>query len=334
MAVTSIGNLQPHNVHTDVFLSNLAIGFNYPDLIGDRISQRQLVSKQSDKYLIYYNDDENRLVTDSRGPGGDFNEVEWALSNDSFYADCHGLRNSIPWETLANADPGFREYLAGQAIAQRLKHHCMLNREVAIKGILTTTANYASGYTENMDSIAGRNFDDVGANGMSILRAFVRLIKLQTGGGGIKMVVTGDCYELMLADASFMPTFTQDLLAQESRIIKTLGIEEIIVVDSQYNSADKALTPVRTAIWPANSIWLITVAPPGGDLMPTTLRTFVWQNSDLGTSSGEAVRVIVDQEHMVNRLQYVTYYGLKATGVDRSDNIVSGVFLQNVYDAI
>ena len=331
MSVSSISTLQPTNVHTDVLLSELALEFSYPGLVGEFFAPAQLVQKQSDRYNIYYADDVNRIVNDARGPGGEINRVEWGLSEDSYYADCHALANGVPWETLANADGAYQRYLSASFAAESLKHMVMLNHEAKVKSILTTTGNYASGFYEDLDVTLNHNFDDSGCNGLQVMQTYIRKIRLTCPGSRIVAGVTGDAWIYMQNDANFKPTLTDNLLAQQAQMRTALGLDELRVIDVEMNTADKGQTPSRSAYWTANSMWIVA---QGSGRTPSALRTFVWSNPELGTTSGEAVRVLDNDENMIRTVQYLKYYDVKAVGVDRSNDLVTGVWLKNLYNAI
>lgn len=335
MAVSSIGNLQPSTVHVDQILSNLAMEWTYPELIGELLAPITPVQKKTDQYPIFYGDDMERLVQDARGPGGDFNQVEWSFSKDSYNTEGHGLENTTPWETLANADSWAQDYLNGAAIGSMLKHMVMLNHELKVSTILNTSGNYASGYYEDMDTVAGRNFDDGGTtNGLKILQQFIRLIRRKSLGAPVWGVITGDCWIEMQSDTNFKAVFTDRLLADPDLIRTQLKLDRLIVVDAQYNAADKGQAASRTDFWTSNSIWLLTVAPAGsGSRVPGTVKTFQWSSPDLA-GRGEGVRVGMNERQMYRWIQYLKYYDVKATGVNSSDLIESGCWLKNVYASL
>lgn len=330
MAVTSISTLQPTNTHTDLLLSELALEFSYPNLVGEFFAPAVTVSKQSDRYNIYYADDINRLVNDARGPGGEINQVEWGLSEDSYYTDCHALANSVPWETLANADSAYQRYLSTSFAAQSLKHMVMLNHEAKVKTIMTTTGNYASGFTADLDS-GTANFDDSGVNGLKTIQQYVRKIRLVAPGSRIVAGISGDAWIEIQNDANFKPTLTDNLLAQSQQMRTALGIDEIRIIDVETNTADKGQTPTRTAYWPSNCMWIVA---QGTGVQPTAMRTFVWSNPDLGTSSGEAVRVLDDERDMIRTVQYLKYYDVKPVGVNRDNDFQTAVYLRNLYSTL
>ncbi len=93
-------------VHIDAALTNVSVAYRNPDYIADVIAPQVAVRKQSDKYYIYDAERERfRQSNDRRAPGAEADEVDFALSTDSYYCDDHALESVIPDEERENADP-------------------------------------------------------------------------------------------------------------------------------------------------------------------------------------------------------------------------------------
>ena len=93
-------------VHIDAALTNVSVAYRNPDYIADLIAPQVAVRKQSDKYYIYDAERERfRQSNDRRAPGAEADEVDFALSTDSYYCEDHALESVIPDEERENADP-------------------------------------------------------------------------------------------------------------------------------------------------------------------------------------------------------------------------------------
>ncbi len=93
-------------VHIDAALTNVSVAYRNPDYIADVIAPQVAVRKQSDKYYIYDAERERfRQSNDRRAPGAEADEVDFALSTDSYYCEDHALESVIPDEERENADP-------------------------------------------------------------------------------------------------------------------------------------------------------------------------------------------------------------------------------------
>lgn len=334
MAITNIGNIQVGNVHTDDFLSNAAIEWTYPDLAYTQLVSYVPVSKQSDKYMVHFADEWNRDIDTERGPGGSFNQVEFTASEDTFFCNGHGLEHAMPWEVLANADSEYQDQVNGTNIARRLRRFIDVTKERRVASLLTTSGNYLAAHYEDMDTVANRNFDDASGDGaLKLLMEKIELIYPKTGGSKIKMAVTSDCWRYLLDDANLQPSFSQSLTMQKAQLSETLGIDDIVILRSQYNTAGHGGTASRSDIWGSNKIILATVGG-AGDMLPSTVREFRWIDA-LKTGGGEAfVDVIMDSRYKNRYIQYGEYFDIKLVGVNTAGTIESAVLLDNVYNAI
>ena len=334
MTLVNLGNIQVGSVHTDELLSQAAIEFTYPKLAYPKFVSYLPVGKQSDKYLIHNADEWNRDIETERGPGGEFNQVEFTMSEDTFYCNGHGLENGIPWEVIANADNWAADQITGATIAKRLKGLIDVKKERRTATFLTTSGNYASGFYENLDTVANRNFDDTsGPGALKLLMEFIDPIYTRTGGSKIVMGISSDAWRYLLDDANLQPSLTQNIVAQKAQVAETLEIDDIVVLRSQYNTADHGQAASRSNIWGSNKIILATVGGQG-DMLPSTLREYRWTDA-LGRGDGDAfVDVIWDARFKNRYIQYGEYFDMKLTGVNSSDKIVTGVLLDNVYNAI
>lgn len=329
MAVTSIGNLQPGNVHTDQIVTSLAMKYEYPELVGEIFAPITPVSKKSDIYPIFYGDDENIVYDDAMGPGGQLKQVDFGAHTDSYNCEGHGLENTEPWETIANADPAWMSYLELGALAGRLRHLVRLVHETKVATLFNTSGNYASGHYY---SLTTDQFDDSGINGLERLETEIRVIRLLAGGSPIHMGMTGDVAIKMRNDSNFIPSLTGSLVTSWMQLQETLGLGGIHIVDAQKNTADKGQTPSRSAIWTANSIWLFVRGANGTRNTPSAAKTFQWTDPALGVAGGEGFRSGRDERYRNNWAQWVKYYDVKATGVDTAGAFQTATWLTNVYN--
>ncbi|MFW5864373.1 MAG: hypothetical protein ACOCVT_02870 [bacterium] len=96
-------------VHINVALTNVSVGYKNPAFISDLVAPPVTVRKQQDKYYIYDSEREVfRSTSDRRAPGAVASEVDFALSSDSYYCEDHALSSVIPDEERENADPAIQ----------------------------------------------------------------------------------------------------------------------------------------------------------------------------------------------------------------------------------
>jgi len=125
-------------VHIDKALTNISIGYKNEQFIADKIFKPITVSKQSDKYYVF-GMERFRQHDDHRAPGTEANEINWTLSDDTYYCEGHALRHAIPDEEVQNADDVFDlETEATELVTEGI----LLNKEVDAANKVLDPNNY------------------------------------------------------------------------------------------------------------------------------------------------------------------------------------------------
>src|SRR6478735_6078482 len=161
------------NVHVDKVLSQISVGWPNEGLVGERLFPSVKVAKQSDKYYVFGREAWWPETTDVRAPGTVANEIPGlAVSTDSYYAVEHALQTPVAWEEYENTDsPMSPDRDATDLVTSKI----MLGRELAIKTLVTTTANFASGYSTTLSGTAQWN-DYVNSNPIGDIKTGKRVV--------------------------------------------------------------------------------------------------------------------------------------------------------------
>jgi hypothetical protein len=126
-------------VHINVALTNVSLGFRNPAFISDLVAPPVAVRKQQDRYFIYDSAREAfRSTNDRRAPGAVANEVDFALSSDSYYCEDHALVSVIPDEERENADPVIQPDIDR---TEFLTDKIDLNKEIELANIVATDSD-------------------------------------------------------------------------------------------------------------------------------------------------------------------------------------------------
>lgn len=113
-------------VHIDQALTNISIAYRNGTFVADRCYMPVPVGKQSDKYYKY-GKDRFRSRDDRRAPGAESRPSRITISDDNYFAEGHSLKDYVPRERGANADPAL-DLLVDTTEA--LTEQIQLNREV------------------------------------------------------------------------------------------------------------------------------------------------------------------------------------------------------------
>jgi hypothetical protein len=136
------------NVHIDVALSQVSVAWPNEGLVGNQLFPAVNVKKQSDKYYIFGREAWLPENNDFRAPGTEANEIPGrTVSMDTYYAQEHALQIAVTDEERENADSPFSPDRDGTEL---VTSKIMLGREVAMKNLATTAANYSTGHSTTL----------------------------------------------------------------------------------------------------------------------------------------------------------------------------------------
>lgn len=127
-------------LHIDKALTNISIGYSNEGYIADKIFKSVEVKKQSDRYYIF-GMEKFRQHNDERAPGTEANEINWTLSDDTYFCEGHALRHAIADEEKQNADDGFDLESEGTEL---VSEGILLNKEIDGANKLLDGSNYHS----------------------------------------------------------------------------------------------------------------------------------------------------------------------------------------------
>lgn len=161
------------NVHLDVFLTNISLGFPNNGLVGENLFPQVPVRKQSNKYYTFGREAWLPSSSDYRAPGSVANEIEGlAVSSDTYYAQEHSLQIPITDEERENADPPLQPDVDGTNL---VTSRVMLGREVAMKNLVQTAANYDSGMSTTLSGTSQWS-DYVNSNPIADVKTGIRAV--------------------------------------------------------------------------------------------------------------------------------------------------------------
>jgi hypothetical protein len=159
--------------HIDQILTQISLGFPNNQFVGEALFPTVAVKKQSDKYYVFGREAWIPETSDYRAPGTEANEIPgFTVSQDTYYAQEHALQMAIPDEERENTDNAFSP---DSDATMLLTSKILLGRELAMKNMVTTTANYATGLSTTLVGTAQWN-DYANSNPISDIRTAVRAI--------------------------------------------------------------------------------------------------------------------------------------------------------------
>jgi hypothetical protein len=249
------------NVHIDQILTQISVAWPNNALVGENLFPTVPVRKQSDKYYVFGR--EGWLVeNDVRAPGTEANEIPGlALSTDTYYAQEHSLQIPVTDEERWNADSPLAPDRDG---AELVTSKVMLGREKAMRDLVTTTTNYASGSSTTLSGTAQWS-DYVNSDPISDLRTG----KLAVHSRIFTEPTVGILPYQVMTKLEDHPDFIERIKYSERGIVSSdligaiLNLPKIIIPGVGINTANAGATPSLGYLWAKDVVMAYVPARPG-----------------------------------------------------------------------
>ncbi len=228
-------------------LSNYAVGAIPQDLsFIDRIAPIQYVPVQTGRYLNYSAPLKPR--DDRIGPNTDpWPQITYSATEQVWTAGAHGEEHPVP--KLQDAGAYMQELRNAVFLTSR---QVQFNKVYSILTHIGDAANFGS-YTGSPTAKFNTSTTNV--------RAYYRGLRRVTGLGVKRnvLVMGEDVQEAILANEVFLASFQNFSLlpgndeGMQQYLAQYLGVDELIVLDLEYNTAADGQTPSYSDVWPAET---------------------------------------------------------------------------------
>jgi len=312
------------NVHIDQVLTDISVAWPNNEFVGERLAPAVSVRKQSDKYYIFGREAWGLPVGgDLRAPGTPASEVPGlTLSLDTYFCQEHALKIAVTPEEQENADSPLQPTADGTGLVTQ---QLLLGRELAIKNLVTTTGNFASGYSTTLSGTAQwsdyNNSDPIGD-----WRTGVRKIH-----AGLFMEPnTAIIPYQVLSILEDHPDFIERIKYSERGILTAdiiaavLGIANVIVPGVGFNSANPGQTATLGYLW-GKDVLMAYVPPRPALKTPAFMYEFVWRYN------GGATQVVdrwFDNDRKAELIRVQRRYQLKVVALDASSKAIAGYLIK------
>jgi hypothetical protein len=260
-------------VHVDRVLTNISVAWPNEGFVGERLFPAVQVMKQSDKYYVFgremWSPDD-----DLRAPGTVANEIPgMKLSQDTYYAQEHSLQIPVTDEERRNVDnPMSPDRDATELVTQKI----MLGREIAIKTLVTTTSNYASG---NTVTLAGTTqFSDyTNSDPIGVFRTAIAAVHAKIFVEPNTVVIPYQVWTILQDHPDFIERikYSERAIVRGELLASLIGIQNIIVPGVGYNTAAQGQAVSLGYLW-GKDIVLAYVPPRAGLRIPAAFYEFRW----------------------------------------------------------
>jgi len=296
-------------VHIHAALTNVSLAYRNPAFIADIVAPPVAVRKQQDNYFVYDAAREAfRSSNDRRAPGAQANEVDFALSSDTYYCEDHALVSVVPDEERANADPAIQPDIDR---VEFLSDKIDLNKEIELAGAIATDASLPGDTLSGEDQWSHEESDPLLAieAGKAAVIAACQVVPNT-------LVLPYDVYAQVRTHAGILASLqhtargipTADILAG------LFDIERVLVPRAVKNAALPGNAPDMQYVWGRHA-FLCYVPPRPGLKTVSFANTFVWTSAP-GALCGKLVETWRDHTRKGDVIRVQRYYDQKVIAPD------------------
>lgn len=292
-------------VHIDAALTNISVAHRNPHFIADLVAPVVGVRKQSDKYFTLDADRERfRATDDTRAPGAEATEVDFAVSSDAYFCDDHALEAVITDEERDNADPALQPDIDK---TEFLTDKILLNKEIALADLIASDPALPG------ETLAGTDRWDDFVNSDPVLAVETKKATIQQAVQQIPntLVLPYEVYRLVRLHPKVIEKVVNvkigvvgpDILAD------VFDVERVLVPRGLKNTAAPGQTPALAHIW-GKTAFLCHVTPRPGLRTVSFAYTFQWATAP-GSLQGHVVEIWREERRKADMVRVQRYYDQK-----------------------
>ena len=258
MPTQQTNTLQPFRVIPR--LTQIAMAFQQPGMIADEVCPRVPVPAELFEYTKV-SEKERLAIPDTKiGRTGHANQVEFSSFNEQDRVEDHGLEAPIALrdiDTAAAAGAMDPRDIAIPGIMELM----YLKREKEVADLVTTAANYASGYKLTLDGTAGKyHFDDV-TNGTPLAQMEDAMDGMLVRPNTMvvdRLTLTKIKRHPEVVARIFPTAVTTSGQVTTQQLADALELERILVGSAWYDTGKKGQAQVNARMW-GNALALLHI---------------------------------------------------------------------------
>lgn len=294
----------PQQVHIDAALTNVSVAYRNNDYIAELLAPRVGVRKQSDRYYIYDSDREAiRLGEDLRSPGALADEIDFALSTDSYFCHDHALASSVPDEERENADPAIQPDIDR---TEFLSERILLKQESVLEEMLRSSSDIPE-----LALTGGSEWNSGSSDPVADIQQARLMHFAQCQRRANVLVLPFQVYEIVREHEAITDRvkYTTSSVVTTELLAQLFDVDRVLVPRSYVNTAAPGQAPDVEPLWQSNA-YLAHVADRPGLKQLTLANTFVW-NAMPGTVDGLVVERWREHGRKADMIRVQKYYDMK-----------------------
>ena len=278
----------PKDAHKDAALSAVSIMHRNQRFIADKIFPMVRVTKQSDYYYKFLRGAWFRNEAKVRAPGGRAAVGGYPLTSSLYKCQEYAFQHPVPIELINNSDAALKPFESGTRFAT---NKVMLAKEVLASSLVTTTANWASGSSE--DAAGGWAYDATTNTFIPDVEAARETVRKLIGVYPNKMVISANTMAHLKQNPSVLDrikytgTSGNPAAVTASALAALFELDEVLIGSAIYSDAEEVVAGTdfnAVNLWETNATKggaLLYYSPPAAALEePATGYCFNWAGSE------------------------------------------------------
>jgi hypothetical protein len=250
--------------------------------VGTQILPVRNVSTKTGQYPVFGDDQFDLNASVARAAGSAFARRDFAYGQQDFSCQQYALEGLLPDEDLTKAnDDGVTD--AAAAIAQKLQRDIMVGHELRVAAAINAAAFNATAQTGGVMS------DAAAAKPIASIQNAVERLNGNGFYDNLALVIETSLFNEMINTVDVRGIFNGNgQYTNRQVILDALGVNQIILCPTRYNSAAKGKAAVRSKIWSDSTYFVGQVG--GGDFANGGFGRTLAYTPDGGVFSAEQYR--------------------------------------------
>lgn len=306
------------DVHVDAVLTNISVAFmqDANNFVASRAFPTINVSKQTDKYFTYSQEDFFRDQAQPRADGTESAGTGYSLSTASYSCDVYALHKDIGDQTRANADsPLDPDMDATRFLSQQM----LIRQERQWATDAFTTSVWGT------DATPSTLWDAASSTPIADVETAKNTVLTNTGYLPNTVIMSYKVFSALIDNSDIVDRIkytTQDSVTADL-LARLFNVDRVLVMSSVYNSAAEGATASYAQIGDKDCLVCYTPATPGL-MVPSAGYTMVWNGVSAGLGTGSAVSRFRLDDRKADRVEIEAAWDFKIV------SSALGYFLSNV----